>query len=159
MLRIALDGRDVGAYILTKGTQKDKFCFVFGFECKGIHTTLRKEQIDTIFNNIESGLKDIPEGERMTLHMGSFSSDQQRQIELTDLIRRTPSRDIKYLLMAERARAQELTAAGIRKPKFLKIYVTYTIEPSSTNANDWIEKLLGKAEGWWLKFKTNESKV
>lgn len=117
MLRIALDGRDVGAYILTKGTQKDKFCFVFGFECKGIHTTLRKEQIDTIFNNIESGLKDIPEGERMTLHMGSFSSDQQRQIELTDLIRRTPSRDIKYLLMAERARAQELTAAGIRKPK------------------------------------------
>ncbi|BAY71436.1 hypothetical protein ACN23B_02335 [Anabaena sp. FACHB-709] len=159
MLRIALDGRDVGAYILTKGTQKDKFCFVFGFECKGIHTTLRKEQIDTIFNNIESGLKDIPEGERMTLHMGSFSSDQQRQIELTDLIRRTPSRDIKYLLMAERARAQELTAAGIRKPKFLKIYVTYTIEPSSTNANDWIEKLLGKAEGWWLKFKGDIAEV
>ncbi|ABA22496.1 conserved hypothetical protein [Trichormus variabilis ATCC 29413] len=159
MLRIALDGRDIGAYILTKGTQKDKFCFVFGFECKGIHTTLRKEQIDTIFNNIESGLKDIPEGERMTLHMGSFSSDQQRQTELTDLIRRAPSRDIKYLLMAERARAQELTAAGIRKPKFLKIYVTYTIEPSSTNADDWIEKLLGKAEGWWLKFKGDIAEV
>ncbi|MBD2250985.1 hypothetical protein [Nostoc parmelioides] len=159
MLRIALDGRDIGAYILTKGTQKDKFCFVFGFECKGIHTTLRKEQIDTIFNNIESGLKDIPEGERMTLHMGSFSSDQQRQAELTDLIRRAPSRDIKYLLMAERARAQELTAAGIRKPKFLKIYVTYTIEPSSTNADDWIEKLLGKAEGWWLKFKGDIAEV
>lgn len=159
MLRIALDGRDIGAYILTKGTQKDKFCFVFGFECRGIHTTLRKEQIDPIFNNIEAGLKDIPDGETMTLHMGSFSSDQQRQDELTDLIRRAPSRDIKYLLMAERARVQELTNAGIRKPKFLKIYVTYTIEPSATQADDWIEKLLAKAEGWWWKFKGDIAEI
>jgi hypothetical protein len=153
MLRISLNGRDIGAYILNKGTQKDKFCFVFGFECRGIHTTLRSEQIDTIFNNIESGLKDIPEGEKMTLHMGSFSSDKQRQHELGDLVRHTPSRDIKYLLTAERARIQELTNSGIRKPKFLKIYVTYTIEPNTTQADDWIEKLLSKAEVWWLKFK------
>lgn len=153
MLHIGLDGRDIGAYILNKGTQKDRFCFVFGFECRGIHTTLRNEQIDTIFNNLESGLKDIPDGERMTLHMGSFSSDTQRQAELTDLIKSAASRDIKYLLMAERARIKELTNAGLRKPKFLKIYVTYTIEPNSTQANDWIEKLLVQAEDWWLKFK------
>ncbi|MBE9050829.1 hypothetical protein IQ243_10460 [Nostocales cyanobacterium LEGE 11386] len=153
MLRVSLDGRDIGAYILNKGTQKDRFCFVFGFECRGIHTTLRSEQIDTIFNNIESGLKDIPDGEKMTLHMGSFSSDKQRQKELADLVRQTPSRDIKYLLTAERARIQELTHAGLRKPKFLRIYVTYTIEPNTTHADDWIEKLLGKAEVWWLQFK------
>ncbi|WP_066384078.1 MULTISPECIES: hypothetical protein [unclassified Anabaena] len=153
MLRIALDGRNIGAYILTQGTQKDKFCFVFGFECSGIHTTLSQEQIEPIFNNIESGLKDIPDGERMTLHLGSFSSDQQRQTELADLIKRAPSRDIKYLLMAERARLQELTNAGIRKPKFLRIYVTYTIDTSATHANDWVEKLLAKAEGWWLNFQ------
>ena len=153
MLSISLNGRDIGAYILTKGTQRDRFCFVFGFECRGIHTTLRDEQIDTIFNNIESGLKDIPYGEKMTLHMGSFSSDKKRQKELADLIKHTPSRDIKYLLMAERARARELTISGIRKPKFLRIYVTYTIEPNATNADDWIEKLIGKAELWWLKFK------
>ncbi|WP_427162199.1 hypothetical protein ACQFX9_11915 [Aliinostoc sp. HNIBRCY26] len=159
MLRILLDGRDVGAYILTKGVQKDRFCFVFGFECRGIHTTLRNEQIDTIFNNIESGLKDIPEGERMTLHMGSFSSDGERQRELADLIKTTQSRDIKYLLMAERARIKELTNAGLRKPKFLRIYVTYTIEPNASHANDWIEKLLGKGESWWLKFKGDIAEV
>jgi hypothetical protein len=153
MLRISLSGRDVGAYILTKGVQRDRFCFVFGFECRGIHTTLRDEQIDTIFNNIESGLKDMPDGEKMTLHMGSFSSDKQRQKELADLIKRTPSRDIKYLLMAERARAQELTNSGIRKPKFLRIYVTYTIEPNAGHADDWIEKFLARAELWWLRFK------
>lgn len=159
MLRISLDGRDVGGYILTKGTQKDRFCFIFGFECRGIHTTLRSEQIDTIFNNIESGLKDIPAGESMTLHIGSFSSDKERQTELADLIKNARSRDIKYLLMAERARIQELTNAGIRKPKFLRIYVSYTIEPNANHADDWIEKLLGKAELWWLRFKGELSEV
>ncbi|KYC36727.1 hypothetical protein WA1_44420 [Scytonema hofmannii PCC 7110] len=153
MLRVALDGRDIGAYILTKGTQKDRFCFVFGFECQGIHTTLTTDQIETICNNIEVGLKDIPGEERITIHMGSFSSDKQRQQELTALIKRTPSPDIKYLLMAERARIKELARAGIRKPKFLRLYVTYTIEPSATATNDWIEKLLARGEQWWLKFK------
>ncbi|MCP6761724.1 MAG: hypothetical protein NHB32_23935 [Fischerella sp. CENA71] len=159
MLRVSLEGRDIGAYILTKGNQKDRFCFVFGFDCQGIHTTLRPEQINTIINNIEAGLKDIPEGEKMTLHLGSFSSDKQRQQELASLVKKTPSPDIKYLLISERARVQELTRSGIRKPKFLRIYVTYTIEPDATNTDDWIEKLLAKGETWWLKFKGDLAEV
>lgn len=159
MLRVALNERDIGAYILTKGTQKDRFCFVFGFECRGIHTTLRSEQIDTIFSNLEAGLKDIPNGERITLHLGSFSSDKQRQKELAALIKSTPSQDIKYLLMSERARVQELTRSGIRKPKFLRIYVTYTVEPEVSNTDDWIEKLLAKGELWWSKFKGDFAEV
>ncbi len=159
MLRVALNERDIGAYILTKGTQKDRFCFVFGFECRGIHTTLRSEQIDTIFSNLEAGLKDIPNGERITLHLGSFSSDKQRQKELAALIKSTPSQDIKYLLMSERARVQELTRSGIRKPKFLRIYVTYTVEPEASNTDDWIEKLLAKGELWWSKFKGDFAEV
>lgn len=159
MLRVSLSGRDIGAYILAKGTQKDRLCFVFGFNCRGIHTTLRTDQIDQIINNIEAGLKDIPSDEKITFHLGSFSSDEKRQQELTSLIKKTSSRDIKYLLMAERARAKELTNSGIRKPKFLRIYVTYTVEPSSTKADDWIEKFLGKAESWWLKFKGDMAEV
>lgn len=153
MLRVAIEGRDIGAYVLTKGTQKDQFCFVFGFDCRGIHTTLTTDQIDTICNNIEVGLKDIPTGERMTFHVGSFSSDKIRQKELTELIKKTTSPNIKYLLMAERSRIQELTRAGIRKPKFLRVYVTYTIEPNSTATSDWIERFLARGELWWLKFK------
>lgn len=153
MLRIALDGRDVGAYILTKGSQRNRFCFVFGFECKGIHTTLRTEQIDTICNNIEAGLKDIPPEERVTFHLGSFSSDKKRQQELASLVKHTSSSSIQYLLTSERARTQQLTRAGIRKPKFLRVYVTYTIEPDASAADDWIEKFLARAESWWLSFK------
>ncbi|MGH8001387.1 MAG: hypothetical protein ACREPR_18685, partial [Brasilonema sp.] len=153
MLRIAIDGRDVGAYILTKGSQRDRFCFVFGFECRGIHTTLRTEQVDTICNNIEAGLKDIPPEERVTFHLGSFSSDKKRQQELASLVEQTSSSSIQYLLTSERARTQQLTRAGIRKPKFLRVYVTYTIEPDASAADDWIEKFLARTESWWLSFK------
>ncbi len=153
MVRVALNGRDVGAYILNKGNQKDKFCFVFGFDCKGIHTTLRSEQVDTICQNIESALKDLPGEERITFHLGSFSSSQKRQEELADLVENSPSPEIQYLLTSERARVQELTRSGIRKPKFLRVYVTYTIEPDSAAANDVIEKFLAKAESWWTTFK------
>ncbi len=159
MLRVSFNRRDIGAYILTKGTQKDRFCFVFGFECRGIHTTLRAEQIDTIFDNIEAGLKDIPSGEKMTLHLGSFINDKQRQQELANLAKKSPSKDIKYLLMAERARTKELNNAGIRKPKFLRIYVTYTVEPNASEADDLIEKLLARSEAWWLKFKGDMAEV
>jgi hypothetical protein len=153
MVRVALNGRDIGAYILNKGNQKDKFCFVFGFDCKGIHTTLRNEQIDPICQNIEAALKDLPGQERITFHLGSFSSSQQRQEELASLVENSPSPEIQYLLTSERARVQELTRTGIRKPKFLRVYVTYTIEPDSAAANDWIEKILAKAESWWVTFK------
>lgn len=153
MLRVAIDGRDIGAYILAKGSQRDRFCFVFGFDCKGIHTTLRSEQIDTICNNIEAGLKDLPGEERVTFHLGSFSSDTKRQHELTSLINNTASPSIQYLLTSERARIQQLARAGIRKPKFLRIYVTYTVEADAKGADDWIEKLLAKAESWWHEFK------
>jgi len=153
MLRISLDGRDVGGYILNKANKKDSFCFVFGFDCRGIHTTLRPEQIDTICNNIEAGLKDIPGGEKLTFHLGSFTSETRRQEELASLVKEAASPNIKYLLMSERARVKELTQSGIRKPKFLRIYVTFTVEPDSTNTEDWIERLLAKGEKWWSNFK------
>jgi hypothetical protein len=159
MLRINLHSRDIGAYILNKSNDPDKYCFVFAFECRGIHSTLTSDQIDTIFNNIEAGLKDIPSGEKLTLHIGSFIDDEQRQQQLANLAKNTASADIKYLLMAERARTKELTKTGIRKPKFLRIYVTHTIEPNTSNSNDIIEKLLARSETWWLKFKGEITQV
>ncbi|WP_013334315.1 hypothetical protein [Gloeothece verrucosa] len=155
MLRICLNGRDIGAYILTKGTQKNQFCFVFGFECQGIHPTLGREQIEAVFHQIETSLKDLPTNEKMTLHLGSFKSDVQRQNDLKSLVKESANLEIKYLLMSERSRTKELANAGIRKIKFLRIYVTYTVEIGTAKTEDWIEKLLAKAESWWLKFKGN----
>ncbi len=159
MLRIALDGRDLGAYILNKSGQKDDLCFVFGFDCRGIHTTLTAEQIETVFNNLEAGLKDLPLDEKITFHLGFVGSDKHRQNQLSSLIKKAPSRDIKYLLMSERARTKELHNAGLRKAKFLRIYVTYTIQTNATHTEDWVEKLLVNLELSWLKFKGKLTEV
>ncbi|MEB3215362.1 MAG: hypothetical protein VKN72_03745 [Nostocales cyanobacterium 94392] len=153
MLQIAMHGRNIGAYILNKNAQNDRLCFVFGFDCRGIHTTLRTEQINAICNRIEAGLKDLPGEERITFHLGSFTGDSQRQWQLGELVKKTRSRDIQYLLTSERARVRNLTREGIRKPKFLRIYVTYTVEPDTKASDDWIEKIITKAENWWLAFK------
>jgi hypothetical protein len=157
MLKIRLRGREVGAYLLTKG--KGNYRFVFGFDCQGIHTTLRDGQIDTIFDNLEGGLKDLPPGERITLHLGSFSSDAKRQEELSKLVQQAPSDDLKFLLMGEKARIQELTRLGVRKPKFLRIYVTYTVESAQQGAGDWIEKALAQGETLWNSFKDDGEEI
>jgi hypothetical protein len=152
MLRVGLRGRRVGAYILTKGNQRENLRFVFGFDCQGIHNTLTDEQVETIVSQLESGLKDLPAGERLTVHLSSFSSDHNRQQDLTDLARFAPSDALKFLLTAERARVQQLTQQGLRKPKTLRLYVTYTVQSSTEGAQDVIEKLISKGETLWKSF-------
>ena len=150
MLQINLTGRSVGAYVLRKSA--DNFMIHFGFECAGIHSTLRAEQIDPVFDAIESGLKDLPEGERLTIHLSSFTDDSSRQQQLKDLSDKAPNKELQYLLMGERCRTQQLTKLGIRKPKALRLYCTYTVEPDTTGTSDAIEKLLSKLERSWKSF-------
>jgi hypothetical protein len=150
MLQINLQGRSVGAYILRKGA--NNFMIHFGFECAGIHSTLRTEQISPVFDAIESGLKDLPSGERLTIHLSSFTDDKHRQQQLQNLSKNAPSLELQYLLMGERARIQQLTQQGIRKPKTLRLYCTYTIEQDTNGASDAIEKGLSKLERLWKSF-------
>ena len=151
--QISLKGRNVGAALLQKS--KNRFCFVFGFHTGGVHDTLRPEQISTTLRNFESALKELPTGERLTLHLSSFTSDADRQTELDQLIAKASSPELRLLLMSEKARAQALKDAGTRKPKRLLLYATYTIEPDQrvTVDADWIEKALAKGVEFWDLFK------
>ena len=152
MLQINLQGRSVGAYILHDGKDNDSFIIKFGFECFGIHHTLRDEQIDPVFDAIESGLKDIPDFEQLTLHIKSFTDDTNRQSQLDDLIEKAPNIELKYLLMGEKSRVQQLTKKGVRKPKELDIYTTYSVDPDTTHSKDVLEKILAKVETYWRTF-------
>ncbi|NEP48178.1 MAG: hypothetical protein F6K65_04815 [Moorea sp. SIO3C2] len=149
-LEVRIDGSDVGAYILRKGEASYKF--VFGFECRGIHTTLRQELIDPVFDAIEAGLKDFPEQETLTIHLKSFTDDTDRQNTLNQLIKGTDSNELKYLIMGEKKRIQDLTKGGIRKPKTLYLFVTYTVESGREGASDKIEEFLMTATKWWNGF-------
>jgi hypothetical protein len=69
IVKFQMRGRVAAAYLLWRGSRKDEsFQFVFGFETKGVHSTLRESQVDPIFDGIESGLKDLLPGEKFTIH-------------------------------------------------------------------------------------------
>jgi len=45
-------------------------------------------------------------------------------------------------MMGEKARVQELSSLGLRKPKFLRVYATYTVKGSAVATSDPLEKAL-----------------
>ncbi len=149
-LQVDLNGRSVGAYVLRKG--ENSFKIIYGWECQGIHSSLRDEQIDPVFDAIESGLKDFPPKEELTVNLGSFTSDEQRQEQLGKLADSAFCDELRYLIFSERARVQELTNLGLRKPKYLRLYATYTHDASSVDAADKVEEMLNSYEIAWKKF-------
>jgi hypothetical protein len=153
IVKFQMRDRVTAAYLLRQGGKKsESFQFVFGFETKGVHTTLRSGQVDPIFDGIESGLKDLLPGEKFTIHFGSFSNDEVRQRQLSDLVLKTNNARLQFLLLAEKKRSEQLTKRGLRKPKSLRFYVTYTINANTIHASDWIEKILAYGESYWTKF-------
>jgi hypothetical protein len=153
LVEIEMKGRNLGALMLQPN--KNRFCFVFGFTASGIHDTLRPDQLPPTITSLESGLKELLPNERMTIHLSSFNGDEDRQTDLDALINQAPSSELRLILMSEKARAQELKQMGVRKPKSLKIYVTYTIESGqkTTVEADWIEKSLARVMTLWETFK------
>jgi hypothetical protein len=145
MVSIRLRNRHLGAYLLKK-SKSSPWQMVFGFVCEGIHSFLSVEEIDGLFDQVEAGLKDFPQSEAVTFHLGAFKTDRDRQSSLASLIKRAPTDEIKFLLMGERQRVQELATSGLREPKLLKVYVTYTFGSSEKEYSDWTERVLAKLE-------------
>ncbi|HEY9645411.1 MAG TPA: hypothetical protein V6C88_03525 [Chroococcidiopsis sp.] len=153
LIDIELKGRNLGALLLQPS--KSRFCFVFGFRASGIHDTLRLDQLLPTIASLESGLKELLPNERLTIHLSSFTGDSDRQADLDQLMSQAPSPELRLILMSEKVRAQELKQMGVRKPKTLALYVTYTIESDqkAAAASDWIEKTLARGMTLWETFK------
>ncbi len=145
MVSIRLRNRHIGAYLLKKN-QRAPWQLVFGFACYGIHSFLSTEEIEGVFDQVEAGLKDFPQSESVTFHLGAFKTDRERQKSLAALFEQAPSDEIKFLLMGERQRIQELANSGQREPKILKVYVTYTFGSSAQEYADWTERVLALLE-------------
>jgi len=150
IVRFELRDRKVAAYLLRhQGSKGESLRFVFGFETKGVHTTLTPEQVETSFDAIENGLKDLPAHETLSIHFGSFSSDQGTQQRLSELALKCDSPPLQFLLLGEKQRIAQLTASGLRKPKFLRFYCSCTVNPETAQAADWIERSLSKIQSLW----------
>ena len=143
LLKFELRGRSISCFVLKQGDSSlNLLQFVFGWQSQGFHTTLSDEQESSIFDAIQAGLKDLPDEESLTVHFGSFSSDRDRQRQLQDLYELADTPELKFLMMGEKARVQELSSLGLRKPKFLRVYATYTVKGSTVAASDPLEKAL-----------------
>ena len=153
MVSIRLGNRNnIGAYLLRK-SPTSAWQLVFGFACEGIHSFLSADEVEGIFDQVEAGLKDFPQNESATFHLSAFSSDKERQSYLGKLLNGSPTNELKFLVMGEKQRIQELSGSGLREPKVLKVYFTYTFGASEAEYADIAERVLGKLEEslTWIK--------
>ena len=152
MVRFKVKGRDVGGALLM---HKNQFRVVFGFSCKGIHDTLRPEQVPTVCERLESGVKELLSNGTMTVHLSSFASDEDRQADLDEVISNAPSAELQLIMMSEKKRARELAENGTRRVKKLTLYVSFTIggDSKAGTESDIIEKSLAQLVSFWESFK------
>jgi hypothetical protein len=131
------NGRQFGAYLLR--ISERKYRLVFGFQCDGIHPNLPWERIDPIYDRLSAGFKDLPEGEILTIHMKSFVDNTVRMQELSRTVDNCESDVLKYIMMTEQRRLKTLTEKGMRKPKSLTLFATFTCDPEADVKDDKIE--------------------
>lgn len=145
--------RRVGAVLLK---HKQQLQFRFAFRSTGIHPTLDADTLAKLCDAVESGLKCFPSREHMSLVFTSIASDANRQRQLDRLYNTSPNSELKAILMSEKARVQQLTRQGVRKPKSLHIYCSATIDSDAADTEDTIEAFIQKVSALmgnkWLQF-------
>lgn len=115
----------VGALVLQKSID-GKRIFRFGFETPGIHSCLEEDRFLQAFKHLEEGLKTLPFAENITIKVSSFAQSKNRVRQFSDLIEKNDNPGINLLLKSEQEKVEELSQRGVRQPKTLRIYVTYT---------------------------------
>jgi hypothetical protein len=149
LCKLALRGRDVGAYLLKRGHQ---FSFVFGFQTPGIHPMLGTGQAEGVLARLEDGLKGFRSGDRLRIHHRSFANDFSRQQELEDLVTRNDL-ETQFLLMSQQRRTRELTLKQERQEKQIFLFATYAIESGKGSSSDHLEKVLAWIINQYETFK------
>lgn len=154
LVNIEKDRHSASGFLLNKGSQ---YQIVFGFRTKGWHNLLHRHEITNSLKALEEGLKDFPDGEKLTIHTGCFSDDRDRQEELTQLADNCQLTPISILVRNEQKKIQELTQLGIRQTWEQIVFCTWTFNTESgARASDlisralrFISQSLHKAIGWF----------
>lgn len=142
--RIITSEEEVGGFLLREG---DRYCLRFGFRFTGIHPLMLPEQVEAVLRRLEEGLRGLPQGESLRIHFRSFANDSARQQELEELAQATTIPELQFLLFSEQRATRELTEQGLRQPKEIVLFVTYTIEPGKAQTHDQIERVIS----WFIE--------
>ncbi|NQZ65060.1 MAG: ATP-binding protein, partial [Crocosphaera sp.] len=100
-------GKEVGGTLLKK-SKKENYRLVFGFRCLGLNPILSEEELWGILEGFKA-FNDLPLGETLTFHFGSFIDDQKRQLALRQQMDAVESDELRLLLGGTAKRIHELT--------------------------------------------------
>jgi hypothetical protein len=157
---IEKDGRSVSGFLLNKGNQ---YQIVFAFRSSGLHDILDRHEITNTAIALEEGLKEMPPGERMTIHLGCYSDDSKRQQELSQIADRCHLTPISILTRNEQKRVQELTQAGLRQTWSQIIFCSWTFDlHTGVKSNDAIGrslKAIAQMSNSLLNWFTGEQRI
>lgn len=132
-----------GALVLQKKLE-GKRIFRFGFETTGIHSCLEEDRFILAFNQLQEGLKTLPFSENITIKVSSFSESKTRINQLNHLLIKNNNPGIRLLLESEMEKVAQLKKRGIRQPKKLRLYVTYTPDRTfERHGKSWQDKFFG----------------
>lgn len=153
VIRYEINGLDIGALLLKKGS---KSRIVFGFSSNGISNIMTNNEIDKFFDPLETGLRDFPENETLTIHQSHFRGNKDREQELRQVIENTEHLELKYFMYSELKCSSNISQKGLRQNVNLDFYVTYTFDEEGQQSKDPIQQCLKKIESSWLKFTGNK---
>lgn len=138
--QINLQNLQVGFELLERRKGKQgigqELRFVFGFQTTGIHATLSEAQAEAILQRLETALKELPPGERLTFEYCSFADDRDRQTELDSLLHTQSNHLAELLVFSQKVRSRELYQRGLRQVKRIRILGTYTVTTTQQSQND-----------------------
>ncbi|MCU0549006.1 MAG: hypothetical protein MUC48_06625, partial [Leptolyngbya sp. Prado105] len=142
LFSLLIGGRKIGGCLLRQG--RDRFCLRFAFRVSSIHTFMSDEQIEATLTRLEEGLRGLLDGESLRIHFRSFANDIDRQNELEALAQASSIPELQFLLFSQQRYTRELSEQGLRQPKEILLFATYTIEPGKTTTTDTIERMIAR---------------
>jgi hypothetical protein len=141
---IKKEDRQIAALLLEKG--QSQYQLIFGFHISGLHSILHESEVNEFARTIEEGMKDLPQGERITFCTGCYSDDNQRQTQLNNLANNCHLKPISVLLRNEQLRIEELKNAGTRQQWQQIAFCTWTSDEQGTSQQkDLVSSLIEKS--------------
>lgn len=150
-------GEKVGSLVLQRGSGSRTF--VWGWEIRGTHVYDLAENLIGLYDAAQEGLLNIPYYLVWDIHIAGEATSYDRTQQLLRLIERNNNPEIDQLLISELGRAQQLARAGLREPKFARLYVTYKpkADKQGRKNSDKIEALGKEVHELWVGLRDSIS--
>ena len=137
LVRYALDGQDMGAFLLeTKSLGVSDYCFNYGFKIETKNLIRPEGAAHRFLQQWEAGIRKLSPKQKMRIYFSSFSEDYDAQAELSKLSKTDCSMESKFFIEAEKKNIRKLTETGSRQKKEILVFASYRIGSFGSDEED-----------------------